>query len=138
MKRTKRRRKTMGATSFSAVGVGRDVREAFNNAVEEAHYENGHGGYTGTIAEKPSYVVHEAPSRISAEKFAGWVEDWSNYEYDHNKSFLKAIPTKYRDRVKRAHDNYDDKWGPAVAIPLAGKELKEFKKKHTMSLQLSV
>jgi len=47
----------MGAMRFTAEATGADVAEAFNTAVADACYEYGHGGYTGTIAEKDRYTV---------------------------------------------------------------------------------
>lgn len=44
----------MGADAFSVLKVGRykSVSDALAEAVKEAQHEHGHGGYTGTIAEK--------------------------------------------------------------------------------------
>jgi hypothetical protein len=47
----------MGAATFETYRDGADVSAAFRNAVEEAGWEYGHGGYTGTIAEKDDYVI---------------------------------------------------------------------------------
>jgi len=47
----------MGAMEFFTYSVGENVEDAFNHAVRYAQYMSGHGGYTGTIAEKGSYVV---------------------------------------------------------------------------------
>lgn len=47
----------MGAINFMTIARGKDASEAFNNAVEDAQYEYGHRGYTGTIAEKSSYTL---------------------------------------------------------------------------------
>jgi hypothetical protein len=46
----------MGAESFGAMGHGKTAQEAFLQARSEAQYEHGHGGYSGTIAEKHSFV----------------------------------------------------------------------------------
>ena len=40
---------------FEHTGQGATAQEAFANAVKEAQYDSGHGGYTGTIAEKHSF-----------------------------------------------------------------------------------
>jgi len=45
----------MGACDFYDVVEGKTAQEAFQKAVEEARYESGQGGYTGTIAEKGGY-----------------------------------------------------------------------------------
>jgi hypothetical protein len=51
----------MGATTFTTKAHGKTVAEAFHSAVEDAYYWNGHGGYSGTIAEKPSATVFTVP-----------------------------------------------------------------------------
>ena len=53
----------MGAEQFDVVVLGEDdVRTAFAAAREQAQYDYGHAGYTGTIAEKDSVVViHDRP-----------------------------------------------------------------------------
>ena len=56
----------MGATTFITVGWGRGAREAFNAAVEHAQYEHGHGGYSGTIAEKHSFTLYHPPKGTRA------------------------------------------------------------------------
>ncbi len=79
----------MGASDFMVYGVGTDAREVFNRLVEDAQYEYGHGGYTGTIAEKNGYkIVAEPMTKEEGKKKA--------YEM--------------------IEDN--DKWGPAYCIPL--------------------
>ena len=45
----------MGATTFSTYGLGKTAGDAFYAAQDRARYEYGHGGYTGTIAEKSGY-----------------------------------------------------------------------------------
>ena len=54
----------MGGCDFSAVGRGDSAEEAFNAAVECAQWESGHGGYTGTIAEKSSFKMVEVPEGV--------------------------------------------------------------------------
>ena len=63
----------MGAEVFYNTAKGRSSIEAFKYAVEEALYEHGHGGYSGTIAEKNSFIVithvdNEAEAYKLAEK----------------------------------------------------------------------
>lgn len=80
----------MGACDFYKYQPGSDARQAFNEATDHARYMNGHGGYTGTIAEKPSFeIIQRTP-----------------------------LPKKeaYELAEKRVEDN--DKWGPAFAIPV--------------------
>jgi hypothetical protein len=46
----------MGACDFKTVQTGDSARHAFVMACDHAAYMSGHGGYTGTIAEKSSFI----------------------------------------------------------------------------------
>lgn len=86
----------MGACDFRTIGTGKTVSEAFTMAKDTAAYESGHGGYTGTIAEKDSFVLIPVPS-----EFAGRPAD-----------FVEHLMVEDDDRIR-------DKWGPAGAIQIA-------------------
>jgi hypothetical protein len=64
---------------------------------EDARYESGHGGYSGTIAEKSEYVMITVPG-------------------------VKGLPTSAQaaEHVNKLFDDsdprIDDKWGPAGCI----------------------
>ena len=60
----------MGATSFTATGKGDTMQAAFVRARDQAQYEYGHAGYTGTIAEKPEAIKFPLPTGVSPEDFA--------------------------------------------------------------------
>jgi len=47
----------MGASTFIVSTIGTSVKEAFASARQNALHENGHGGYTGSIAEKSEFVL---------------------------------------------------------------------------------
>jgi hypothetical protein len=47
----------MGAQMFEDDSMGATAGIAFDHAVEEARYMNGHGGYSGTLAEKHDFKV---------------------------------------------------------------------------------
>jgi len=47
----------MGSADFIIDANGKDANAAFKNACDEARHEHGHGGYTGTIAEKTSFKM---------------------------------------------------------------------------------
>ena len=81
--------KIAGGTDFWEWGAGSDPRKIFNDLQSDAKHEYGHGGYTGSIAEKDGYKVRsrEKMSKKEAEAFA-------DKDIDNN-----------------------DKWGPAFAIP---------------------
>jgi hypothetical protein len=74
---------------------GKTAREAFNSAINEAQCERGHGGYTGTIAEKTSYVMIKLPA-----------------EYEKR-------PREYASKLfDNADSRIDNKWGPAGCFDL--------------------
>lgn len=92
----------MGACSFRTVIMGRfDVNEAFHEAVDRARYAYGHGGYTGTIAEKDSVELLDCPHNYGTQAY----EEWINRKIEEN-----------------------DRWGPAFAIEVRGSEYKRLKK----------
>lgn len=108
----------MGADVFMNVIVGKfkDANEAFNQAVKDAQYEHGHGGYTGTIAEKGMDKLELAP-----------------------------IPPKTRDVVKYVRDNFFtltekcDKWGAVKYVEITNKALlKRLKKEQGLSKKRGV
>ncbi|WP_424216971.1 hypothetical protein ACN20G_33295 (plasmid) [Streptomyces sp. BI20] len=84
----------MGALDFFTTGPGKQPELAFSHAVMEARHLHGHGGYTGSIAEKDEYEV-VAGEPVQSEM----------------------------DAETRAHEllregRFDSKWGPAGAIPI--------------------
>ncbi len=95
----------MGATNFHDSGVGKNANEVFHKLGEEARYEYGHGGYTGTIAEKHSFKMFTPPKGMTVKEFIDAVED---YDPDNTKD------APYE--VRQAHRVYEDKWGPAVCV----------------------
>lgn len=83
----------MGACDFYCSAKGNSAQEAFRNAVEDARYQYGHGGYTGSIAEKNSFVMISLPEGEE--------------------------PGEYAQRLIGEGDSrVDDKWGPAGCISL--------------------
>jgi hypothetical protein len=81
----------MGACTFYDGARGVSARDAFDTAVSNAKYNHGHAGYTGTIAEKHSFVMIDLPEG----------ED----------------PEEYADQLLDDGDSrIDDKWGPAGCI----------------------
>lgn len=85
----------MGANVFMITAKGGDAREAFISAVREAQYECGHGGYTGTIAEKDNFNVIALKEGLE--------------------------PREYADKlIDDCDPRIDDKWGPAGCFDLGG------------------
>ncbi len=81
----------MGAEVFMTRYTGKSAKEAFHNCVESALYDYGHAGYTGTIAEKDSYVIIELPEGKEPENYAD-------------------------ELIDECDPRIDDKWGPAGCI----------------------
>jgi hypothetical protein len=96
----KKWRKNMGAAGFDNVVWINNIDTAFRKIVEEAEYDHGHSGYTGTIAEKTHYEIRSKHVFKSVES----AEDYATVDLN---------------------DNDHDKWGPAWAIriedPINGK-----------------
>lgn len=85
----------MGADTFITLTRGDNVDSAFQSARDQAQYEYGHGGYTGTIAEKGGFVVAQTtPMTVPA---------------------AKALA---RDLLDRDDPRVRDKRGDCVAIPV--------------------
>jgi hypothetical protein len=83
----------MGSDTFRTRASGKTANDAFNNAVREAQYESGHGGYSGTIAEKNCFQMIDLPKGKDARDFAN-------------------------ELISEGDPRIDDKWGPAGCIAL--------------------
>ena len=87
----------MGADVFHTRGRGKNAQEAFDDAVDQACYDFGHQGYTGSIAEKSSFVKIPLP------------EGRNPYEYAET-------------LISEGDSRIDSKWGPAGCFELGGEE----------------
>lgn len=83
----------MGAQQFENIGKGKTVEEAFFAAVKQALWDNGHSGYTGTLAEKYEFVKIEVPAGTAPQ------------------TFVTQLLNSNDERIS-------DKWGPAGAVKL--------------------
>ncbi len=84
----------MGAEVFITYSRGATAEEAFNEAVRRAQHDWGHSGYTGSIAEKDSFVIIKAPKDTT--NFSGYADQL----------------------IEDCDSRIDDKWGPAGCIPV--------------------
>ena len=86
----------MGACDFTTLSSGGTASGAFNAAVEQAQYDYGHAGYTGTIAEK---------------------DDFTEIPFTLNPNSDKSPAHQAQDFANRLMDEDDErvmyKWGPA-------------------------
>ena len=90
----------MGADVFFTRATGSDANAAFASEVDDASYESGHGGYTGTIAEKHSFVLIAVPDTFEASQ-----------------PDVDARARRYAESLIEASDpRVNDKWGPAGCI----------------------
>lgn len=81
------------------MGTGKNISEAFSKALTDAQHNYGHGGYTGTLAEKDEYVII------------------------HSDPLPDAVGHAMADRlIMEGDERVDDKWGPAGAIRLTESE----------------
>jgi len=99
----------MGATTFynSVRKIeGQTAGQAFDNEREEAQYENGHGGYTGTIAEKDGITMSRKPDDIDVDDWINELDDFDEDDRDNEHYY----------ELKRDFNTYDDKWGDALCI----------------------
>jgi hypothetical protein len=92
----------MGASEFFTTSFGDTAQAAFRSAVEEAQYESGHGGYTGTIAEKDDFKL--ASSELFETREAAM--DFASKKMEDDNHFCQ------------------DKWGPAGCVRFKGKDAK--------------
>lgn len=72
----------MGANAFRNTQSAKTAEEAFDFLVERVRYEDGNGGYTGTIAEKSGFRMEqprkgETP-RACVSRCAEDDDHWSN------------------------------------------------------------
>lgn len=83
----------MGACDFFNIAKGATALEAFQFITEQARWEHGHGGYTGTIAEKHGFRMVAVPAGREPMEFA-------------------------QDCLQSSDGFWDDKWGDAGCVDL--------------------
>jgi len=76
------------------------ARAAFDGAVEDAKYEHGHGGYTGTIAEKQSFVMID-PAVYAPEA----IRHWETVKGTATVKAQKKLPERERVRTGPMYSN---------------------------------
>jgi len=118
----------MGASDFMNIGWGKSAREVFRELVSDAQYESGHGGYTGTIAEKGSFTLFELPSkRMDPFKTANKV-----MECYCGEGIKKNFKPEHRQWASRVSETCSDKWGPAACFEVNGKHAQDLRKRYRL------
>jgi hypothetical protein len=103
----------MGATEFYTTAVGISPDAAFQAAREAALWDRGHGGYTGSVAEKSSYIVIPDTAEQVLVRYR---------EYDcPNPRIISALQCGETTAIASALVELDDsriidKWGPAGCL----------------------
>jgi hypothetical protein len=87
----------MGADTFTQFHPGEQPsQDAFRQARDQARYDHGHAGYSGTLAEKDSCVV------INEEGLS-----------------MQDAVDRAEELVSMEDPRINDKWGPAGAIRIS-------------------
>jgi hypothetical protein len=140
----------MGANEFGEYSFGKTAEEAFRKAVDQALHMHGHGGYTGTIAEKTAFELVSLPRGLTyarAMKLIGEFGDriyaienleWNGEDPKAKRKakaarvWLEKLDPFIRSFLKRCYKLTDDKWGPALALKVSGKDAKEYRERHQL------
>lgn len=149
----------MGAVDFSQMAIGRNAEEAYRDAVEQAEYEHGHSGYTGTIAETRGFFMIELPKGLTLRKAFDLAEELESIEYAQRdiedterynrnakrgqkmkmsaerkrlarKDPLKRLSSEKVSAVRAIRRAHSEKWGPCGCIAITGKALRDAKARH--------
>ena len=106
----------MGAEAFVSVSsLCNNADEAYRLVVRDAQYEHGHGGYSGTIAEKSGYYLIPRPHGMRPETIEKAVWDlFNSYDEKAHKYWKRKIAKEVYDTIVEAWDK--DKWGPAACM----------------------
>jgi len=112
----------MGATTFETTGKGKTVGEAFQNARDQALWDYGHRGYTGSLAEKDDYVETVLPDGVEVDEFIGALMDGLHMWSVGDEPLEGKVPDWAPPNWEVLVEVYDSKWGPCVAIKTAPDE----------------
>ena len=110
----------MGADQFTTRAYPGTLQAAFDAAHEEACYDFGHAGYTGSIAEKGSAVEFTLPTTVTLSDALDALNESYDYMTRDASGSWVTVPAKVPDWAPsnwaRIAATYNDKWGPAVGI----------------------
>lgn len=103
----------MGAQQFEVEVEADTAAKAFTKAVDSARWEYGHGGYTGTIAEKWGWCLFTLPVGVDPHLVADIlpIADYDPVEFDR---LAKMVGSRHL--AQQLVDQYCDKWGDAVTF----------------------
>lgn len=139
----------MGANQFMDVGVGKTVAEAFSEAVRQAAYDHGHSGYTGTIAEKPGYVLIPRPARVAARTVLETLQEvydaealaegrykWEGWKPNPRaeKAWKKLVEWYGKTDALSYARLFDSKWDECIAVEASPSEVADYKKRNKVGV----
>lgn len=82
----------MGGCNFEQFQRGSDLKEAFSKAHDAAAWEHGHGGYSGSLAEKPGAVLRSNSVYTLAE-----AQEFAQRDYRDNDKWGDAYAVRVSD-----------------------------------------
>ncbi|MGW0731697.1 hypothetical protein [Streptomyces sp. NPDC002851] len=85
----------MGAVDFFTIATGDNLETAFKTVREQAAWDHGHSGYTGTVAEKDKVTLINEPQRSEED------------------ATLRA-----EELINNDDPRVSSKYGPAGALPI--------------------
>jgi hypothetical protein len=122
----------MGACDFTNTAIGTSAEDAFNRITESTRYEYGHGGYTGTIAEKHGFRVFPlpdvpglTPSQVADFCISNLYDDeddpdtWTFTPRGGDQTPV-TIPREARRDLRQVARTANDKWGDAACFDITG------------------
>jgi hypothetical protein len=130
----------MGSANFITKSFAKTPEEAFRSAVQQARWEHGHGGYTGTIAEKSGYTIFPRPERVKAAdviravQYAAYSQGYSGYPdptgQEYEEAWRKLVTWYGPVQARRIIETHDNKWSNCIAITASEAETKAYKEAY--------
>lgn len=123
----------MGAIAFVTEMAGATVQAAFGDAVRLAQYNHGHGGYSGTIAEKAAFKLFSVPVGAEPEAVRQAARGATRYDLSEIDRGIVSVGASraevktWNEDIRSQHPGFDiismargtdDKWGPAGAMEI--------------------
>lgn len=108
----------MGSIDFYCSVDIETVSEAFQSAVDDAFYWHGHSGYSGTICEKPGYIVLDFGKKLSLAEAEEVGQELNMSWKVSSPRLIELIGSE--ERATKFANIFNDKWNDAIAIELIG------------------
>lgn len=112
----------MGAADFYVEAKGKNAATAFSEVTEQARWEHGHGGYSGTIAEKHDYTLIRRPDAIRATTLRRMIQDAHLLDYYRGQAASDSFIWRQRDETEAAWKRRAERERKAAARKVAAIE----------------